>query len=299
MKTLKSILVIIVILLVTLTTQAQEKEFPKLTGPYLGQKPPDNKPIIFADGIVSSDTDHCSATFSTDGKEIYWEIGTKIGFTKLVNGIWSKPDILPFCKEDSYQYGNPFIAPDNNKMFFTTFRSGAVSEKKENIWYVQRISTGWSDPKPVSPDVNQIPLHWSISVSNSGTLFFQGTMDDSYGGAGDIYYSNLVNGVYTKPVNMGQEINTAGTETCPYIAPDESYIIFTRMGTSPENSGIFISYRDNSGKWLSAVILEGGSIERGGLSPKVTPDGKYLFYVNGGMFWMPIMERIEELRPKK
>jgi len=86
--------------------------------------------------------------------------------------------------------------------------------------------------------------------------------------------------------------------TCPYIAPDESYVVFTLMGKGSEDGGIFISFKDRAGKWLPAVMLEGGSMECGGLSPKVTPDGKYLFYVNGGMFWMPIKERIEELRPK-
>ena len=74
-----------------------------------------------------------------------------------------------------------------------------------------------------------MPLHWSISVSDSGTLYFQGASEDSYGGIGDIYYSRLVNGVYTKPVNIGPEINSKATETCPYITPDESYIIFNRF----------------------------------------------------------------------
>jgi hypothetical protein len=46
-------------------------------------------------------------------------------------------------------------------------------------------------------------------------------------------------------------------------------------------------------------MLVGGSKDKGGLSPRISPDGKYLFYVNGGMYWIPIAERIEELRPKE
>jgi len=71
------------------------------------------------------------------------------------------------------------------------------------------------------------------------------------------------------------------------------------MGQSPETSGIFISYRSKSGKWMPAVMLIGGSREKGGLSPRITPDGNYLFYVNGDMYWLPIAKRIEELRPKE
>jgi len=34
-------------------------------------------------------------------------------------------------------------------------------------------------------------------------------------------------------------------------------------------------------------MAEGGTKEKGGLSPRISPDGKYLFYVTGGMWWMP------------
>ncbi|MBN2246267.1 MAG: hypothetical protein JW755_10535, partial [Candidatus Aminicenantes bacterium] len=75
-------------------------------------------------------------------------------------------------------------------------------------------------------------------------------------------------------------------------------IVFTRVATGPKDSGIFISFKDKSGHWLPAVMAEGGTIEKGGLSPRISPDRNYLFYVNGGMWWMPATF-IEELRPKE
>jgi len=279
---------------------AQQKDFPKLTGAYLGQKPPVNEPVLFAPGIVSHGRNHSSVAISPDGKELYWSgVKRKIWFTKLENGKWTEPEVVPFCKMDPYEYDNPFITPDGNKLFLTSFRPGAVSQNKETIWYVQRSQSGWSDPKPVSPEVNETPLHWSISVSDSGTLYFQfqDASGKSSGGIGDIYYSELANGEYTKPVSIGSAINTPATETCPHIAPDESYIVFTRFDeTNVKNTGIFISYKDKSGNWLPAVMAEGGTKEKGGLSPRISPDGKYLFYVNGGMWWMPATF-IGELRP--
>ncbi|MCX6835860.1 MAG: hypothetical protein NTW07_12175 [candidate division Zixibacteria bacterium] len=238
---------------------------------------------------------------SPDGNEIYWDVDNKIWFTKLENGRWTKPEMLPFCKGDSYLYRVPFIIPSGKKMFFVSTRSGAVSQEKENIWYSERTSSGWSDPKPVNAEVNALRLHWSISVSDSGTLYFQGSGEDSRGGSGDIYYSKLINGVHTKPVNMGPEMNTQAIETCPHIAPDESYIIFNRFDqTDPKNTGIFICYRDKSGKWLPAVMALGGSKDKGGLSPRISPDGKYLFFVRGseGMWWMPA-KLVDVLRPKE
>lgn len=42
-------------------------------------------------------------------------------------------------------------------------------------------------------------------------------------------------------------------------------------------------------------MAEGGKKEKGGLNPRISPDGKCLFYVNGGMWWIPA-GFVEELR---
>jgi Tol biopolymer transport system component len=290
------------LLVLAISIHAQEPEFPELNGYYLGQKQPVNDPVIFAPGIVSNGGNHSSVAISPDGKELYWSgVKRKIWFTKLESERWTKPEVVSFCMEDSFEYDNPFITTDGNKMFFTSFRPGAVSQEKETIWYAERSKSGWFDPKPISSEVNETPLHWSVSVSDIGTLYFQfqDVSGKSFGGIGDIYYSKLVNGEYKKPVSIGSVINTPATETCPHVAPDESYIVFTRFDeTDVKNTGIFISFKDKSDKWLPAVMVEGGTKEKGGLSPRISPDGKYLFYVNGGMWWMPA-GFVEELRPKE
>ncbi len=296
----KQTFIFYIILIFVIGVQAQNSDFPKLTGPYLGQTPPVNAPVKFAPGIVSNDRNHSSVTISSDGKEIYWcGLKRKIWFSKSESGRWTKPGILSFCKDDSFQYDNPFISTDGNKLYYTSFRPGAVSQNKEAIWYIERSSSGWQDPQPISSKVNEVPLHWSISVSNVGTLYFQfqDASGKHKGGIGDIYYSKLENGEFTKPEDIGSAINTPATETCPHIAPDESYIVFTRFDqTNVKNTGIFISYKDKMGNWLPAILAEGGTKEKGGLSPRISPDGKYLFYVHGGMWWMPA-GFIEDLRP--
>lgn len=275
-----------------------DKKFPQLSGPYLGQTPPTGEPEIFAPDIVASpieDENHSSVSFSPDGKEIYWNKSNKIWMTTLVNDRWAEPAMVPFCMEDSLMYDNPFITLDGKTMFFTSGRPGAVGSWKENIWYAERTPSGWDVPKPVSAEVNAMQLHWSISISRTGTLYWAGTGADHYG-RGDIYCSQMVNGVYTKPVNMGPEINTENSETCPHIAQDESYIIFTRLTSEGQN--FYISYRAKSGQWLPAVKIHD---EFEGVSARVSPDGKYFFFLGAGangIYWMPAIF-IDVLRPKE
>jgi Tol biopolymer transport system component len=270
--------------------------FPELSGAYLGQTPPRGNLRLFAPDIVSGaigDDNHGSISFMPEGNEVYWNMWLngkgKIWMTKLQNDQWIKPEIASFSDEGSATDDNPFITPDGRKLFFTSTRSGSVSEGKENIWFVERTSSGWSDPKPVSDEVNAMQLHWSVSVSNSGTLYFGGSGADSYGGT-DIYYSRLKEGVYTRPENIGSVINSEGTDHCPYIAPDESYIIFSRFGTG---AGFYISYKNPSGKWLEPAKVH-ARLE--GVCPCISPDGRYFFFNMDGIYWMPA-GFIERLKP--
>ena len=92
-KMQKLILITCACLVSVLAVNAQQKDFLKLTGPYLGQKPPVNEPILFAPGIVSNARSHSSVAISPDGTELYWrgEKG-KIWFTVLESGWWKEPD---------------------------------------------------------------------------------------------------------------------------------------------------------------------------------------------------------------
>jgi ankyrin repeat protein len=267
--------------------------FPELRGPYLGQEPPVAEWKLFAPDIVSSaneDENHGSIAFSPDGQEIYWNLRGRIWMTVLQGGRWTEPAVAPFCGGGDDTDDNPCIAPDGQRLFFTSTRPGAVSENKENIWYVERTPSGWSAPRPVSPEVNAMRLHWGISVAADGTLYFAGTAPDGQGGT-DLYRSELVDGIYTRPVNLGPPVNGEGADHCPHVAPDGSYLIFVRMG---REEGFFISYRDGSGAWLPPVPIHEG-VE--GVCPLVTPDGKYFVFCADSYYWLPA-SFIAELRPR-
>ncbi len=130
--------------------------------------------------------------------------------------------------------------------------------------------------------VNAMKQHWQISVSNSGTLYFAS-------GAGDLYCSRLVDGSYAQPVELGPAINTKDGESQPFIAPDESYILFYRVfGQMPS---AFVSFKGKKGEWMPAVKFE---LPWVGAGLMVSPDGKYLF---AGGVWKSA-KFLDDLRPK-
>lgn len=271
------------------------RQFPRLNGAYLGQNPPNGEPRLFAPDIISSvvgDDNHGGITFAPGGREIYWNSRGKIWTMKLRDGVWTEPETVSFSSVVSAMDDNPFITSDGKSMFFTSTRQGSVGSGKENIWMVNRTSSGWSEPRPVDSGVNAVSLHWGISVSDAGNLYFGGTGRDGFGGA-DIYCSRFEKGAYTAPVNLGPVINGAESDHCPFIAGDESYLIFSRFGR--EDRGFFISYKSETGEWLPPVKIYEG-LE--GVCPLMTRDGRYFFYNSDGIYWMPA-RFIEKLSPKK
>jgi hypothetical protein len=266
--------------------QTAQKEFPVCQGPYLGQKPPGTSPELFASGVISTDHTEWTLTFMPDGNEAYYTIQGLNNYNHLVcvksiNGKWQKPELASFANPD--HNADPFISPDGKKLFFWSNRPANPSEKSEDnsdIWMVERKGDSWGAPMRLDAIINT--KHWQIfpTVSLNGNLYFSCNYEDSKGGF-DIYKSEFVNGKYTRPINLGDAVNNAALEQEPYIAPDESYIIFCsdRHAPKSDNWDLYISFKNEDGNWTKAINM-GNRINSPAMdqAPIVTSDGKYLFF---------------------
>lgn len=246
----------------------EPQRFPHLQGPYLGQEHPDKNPERFAPDIFIPN--HSTVTVSSDGRELYWNSGPTFGdgpimMTKIENGKWIKPEVAPFSGKKNSKFDDcPFVSPDNKKLFFVSTRPiEGILDGKENIWYVERTSAGWSEARPVGKKINAMKLHWQISVSNNNTLFFTSRV----GNFDRIFYSPFVNGEYSEPVD------TDLTGMSPFISADESYIIFSRLIS--RRPVPLICFKLENGKWSEPVSLQ--EYVGFGICLIVSPDGKYIF----------------------
>ncbi len=75
-------------------------------------------------------------------------------------------------------------------------------------------------------------------------------------------------------------MNTEFSEHDPFVAPDESYLIFT--STRPGGFGredLYIGYKKVDGSWTEPKNM-GKTINSSGVDfcPMLSPDGKYLFF---------------------
>lgn len=248
---------------------------------YFGQEKPNNLPILFTNNYIHTDL-NCSPSFSPDGKEVFWKTKENKGLfmSKLVDDKWTEPVEVKFC---SYlvDYRAAFYSPDGNRLFFLA--KGKCNEKydnsKLNLYYVDRIENGWSRPIALCEEINCNLIDWQVSVAKNGNLYF--AIKDPDFGIYDIFCSKFTNGKYESPEKLPSEINTGMFETTPYISPDESYLIFSRFNIEKEDyADLYISFKNEDGSWSKAVNMgENINKEYNNLSPQVTLDGKYLFYL--------------------
>jgi hypothetical protein len=249
----------------------------QLTGPYFNQPFPSTTVTRFAAGIFTEEF-HAPPIFSPDGTEVYWNLMEPgyphILYMKLENGIWSEPAIAPFCIGDFTD--SPFLTSDGTKLFFLTMNQPAY---EENICMVEKQNGEWGTPQILGNEVNQFDPHWQASAADNQNLYFGGRLSSS---PGDIYFSEYLNNNYTLATKLGPAINTdSGNEGSPFIAPDESYLIFDRVAEGTYDADLFISFKQNDGNWSVAVNMSELNTGAYELYANVSPNGLFIMFLSG------------------
>ncbi len=250
-------------------------------GPYLGQEPPGDTPVLFAPEILNFDGGyHSTIVFSPDGLEAYWTRMTMDSWTmRMEDGVWTAPARVTFGMETDVS--EVFLAPTGDRAFFLSSEpTSSDPVERERIWWVQRTESGWSEPTPMQDEIIAHPTHWNLSLALNNNLYFA-SQASGVRGRTDVYRARFDGERYAAPEDLGTAINSDGDDLCPFVSPDESYVVFSRSGPDTRGLDLYVSFRNDDGSWAEAVEL-GAPVnsDRGEISPVVSPDGKYLFFTS-------------------
>ncbi|NER13513.1 hypothetical protein GWK08_08700 [Leptobacterium flavescens] len=305
MKQVKTFLVL-TFLLVFITSCRDGK---RSTLTILSDQIPVDTPLIFGQGIVSTDSKEFAITFSPEMDELFFtrrKAGedNEIYTMKLVDGKWSEPKAAFFAADTGWDF-EPHISPKGNRLYFGSTRPlpDTTARRGMHQWVSKKEGDSWSEPIPLEkPFADRFTMY--ITSSENGNLYFTSKEKDTKPGEGGIYYSANQRGQYTGVEKMGEEINFPGGKWIAhsYIAPDESYIIYDGESTSGYGDcDLYISFNKN-GIWTEPYNL-GPEIntDQCEMCASVSPDGKYLFFHRGGdddgdIYWVDARV-IEGLRP--
>jgi outer membrane protein OmpA-like peptidoglycan-associated protein len=125
-----------------------------------------------------------------------------------------------------YHDGPVSIDAPNNIIYFTrnSFLKGKTSQSKQGVTNLKLfLGKLEEDEWKMAGSFRYNSNEYSVghpSISNNGTvLYFASDMPGGYGKS-DLYFSVNVNGIWSKPFNLGPKVNTEGNEFFPFISND-------------------------------------------------------------------------------
>ena len=189
---------------------------------------------------------------------------------------WSDPPPLAFSDfPQDVDPGAAFISADGKKLYLT---GCGWSRDSSCDLYVSEWKDGrWAMPRRLSEGINTRSWESQPCVSSDGKeLYFVSRRS----GQADIYCSiRNADGTWGEPQNLGEPINTKGTEMAPFLHPDGHTLYFssdTHVGMG--GFDLFMSRRCDDGQWQEPVNL-GFPINTNGdeINFFVAADGKTAF----------------------
>jgi tetratricopeptide (TPR) repeat protein len=237
-------------------------------------------------GLITTHWSEAYIAFLDDAKVCVYSMITDRGletfYTYERNGRWAAPQRAPF--EELQGHPNYTTGPRGRNVYFHSGRPTHPGDTQEddNPWAIEWTGAGWAEPYPLPPPASSEYGEAYPTVTLDGTVYsFSWARPDTR--AYDVYVSRCVNDTYQEAERLPWPINTDYIEYDPYVAPDESYLIFgsTRPGGygSADN---YITFRREDGSWTPPINL-GPKLNSasGDLCANGTPDGKYFFFTSG------------------
>jgi len=273
---------------------------------YIDKTKPTTTPLLFSKDFISKDSiSEFGSVFNKEKDEFYFAIDTLdracIKFTKYEDGHWIEPRVILYDSE--YSFNDPFLSNDEKRLYY-------ISDKPRNerdtiddydIWYSEIMEGEWSEPINAGMVINSDSQEFYMSFAENGTMYFSSnkckSIDRQYDF--DIYKSEYKNGKFETPQLLSDSINIKSYEADVFIAPDESYIIYsTARRNGYGKRDLNISFKDENGNWIKSINM-GEKINSKGneLCPFVTKDGKYFFYTSKQDIYWVSTEILNELNP--
>jgi len=184
-----------------------------------------SEPYNAGPGINTAAND-VDAKLSADGNSMVFirgddfKVASDIYISYFRNGGWSQAEMMgpPVSLPASVEFG-ALLSRDGKRLYFSSNRPGGLGSFDH--YYSERTGAGWGAPVNLGPGINTPEGDVDIAVSRDGTaLVFPSRRSDSIGNSTDLYVSRWVSNAWTAPVNLGPRINTAVTDTCPWLGYD-------------------------------------------------------------------------------
>lgn len=179
---------------------------------------------------VNSPTHDAVLSLSGDGKTlfIYKNDVNRAGdiFQSTKDPLWSIPFKLPKPINTSYFESSISLTSDGSTMYFISERPGGFG--RGDIYVSQKKGDDrWSKPKNLGEVLNTVEDEKFVFIHPNGSTLFFASDGHLTMGSYDIFSSELVDGEWSEPVNLGYPINTVNEESTFSMTADNRTLLIS------------------------------------------------------------------------
>ena len=208
--------------------------------------------VPWAGGVVFTSTrGHDGLTVCVDDltnerySDIYVANATSEGF--------DKPQPLRGRANRRYHDGVTTFGNDGLLMYFSR---NADSPNKQDVMPLKILAStidekGWSDDYELNFNLDLYSSCHPTLSRDGRVMVFASNRPGGYGGM-DLYETNLVNGEWSEPKNLGPKVNTEGNEIFPFL--DEQVLYFSSNGYK-KGRDLDILYAERAPVWTAIEAL--------------------------------------------
>jgi Tol biopolymer transport system component len=202
----------------------------------------------------SSQKSDVDMSITHDGKRMYF------GSTRPVNGnpqddfkiwyvernaeAWSEAKYLNSPINEGRRALYPTVS-NKGMMFFQAIREDTLGAR--DIYYSELVDGKYIEPIRLGESINSVYAEGDVFIAPDESFLIvncSGRPDTN--GRSDLYISHKKeDGTWAKLKNMGDRINSSGSDYCPMLSPDGKYFFYTRTDTG--NGDIY---------WVDAKIIK-------------------------------------------
>ncbi|UOQ51535.1 OmpA family protein [Hymenobacter cellulosivorans] len=205
----------------------------------------------------------------------------------MANPVGIEPTRLPEPMNTfRYQYF-PALTADNRFLLYT---ARATVQSNEDLFIAKQNKDGsLGNPVPISAAINTSYNEGAGTISGDGkTLVFASCDRPNAVGNCDLYISRRTGNTWSKPQNLGRNVNSVEWDSQPTLSADGRTLYFTstrRGGKGQED--LYVTTLQENGSWSAAKNL-GEPVNTPGkdMAPFIHASGTTLYYVTDGLVGM-------------
>jgi outer membrane protein OmpA-like peptidoglycan-associated protein len=221
----------------------------------------DIAPVFFDNGILFvSDRGEIDVlngeNAPTSGRAFYAIYYSKKTFEKEDSITFGKAEKLSRTINKEYHNGPVSVTEDGKLMAYNRvdhilFIRSKNFVNRPKIYFSDRKGKHWSSPKPFVYNSNDYSCAHPALSPDGQTLFFSSDMPGGMGGK-DIWMCKKEGDSWSKPENLGPDVNSPGDEVFPYLRKD-GMLFFSSDGQAGLGGLDIFSATKENGKWTNVA----------------------------------------------